>query len=80
MNIKDSNNLDLLDMLSVMSFYISLENLSSNLSQNDKQDLQNDLSNKADLLLKEIHSHLEQQDAKIELILKKLEEKDNGDM
>ena len=67
-------------MLSVMSFYISLENLSSNLSQNDKQDLQNDLSNKADLLLKEIHSHLEQQDAKIELILKKLEEKDNGDM
>lgn len=60
-------------MLSVMSFYISLENLSSNLSQNDKQDLQADLSNKADLLLKEIHSHLEQQDYLLKQILEKLQ-------
>lgn len=72
MNIKDSNNLDILDMISLLSFYIGLENLSSNLSQNDKQDLQKDLSDKADLLLTEIHSHLEKQDRKLDRILEEL--------
>ena len=72
MNIKDNNNLDFLDILSILSFYIGVENLSSNLSQSDKQDLQSDLSNKADLLLNEIHSHLEQQDKLLKQILEEI--------
>ena len=66
------NQLSFIDLLSVASFVIGLENLEENLTQGDKQDLQKDLSDKADQLLKEIHSHLEQQDKKIDEILRRL--------
>lgn len=62
-----------LDNITLVSFIIGLMNLDENMTQGDKQELQEDLSNKADLLLKEIHSHLEEQDAKLDLILQKLE-------
>lgn len=61
--------LDFIDLLSIASFVIGLQNLNENLTQGDKQDLQEELSNKADLLLKEIHSHLEKQDNKLNEIL-----------
>ena len=67
-----NSQLEFMDILSIMSFCISLKNLDENLSQNDKQDLQKDLSDKINLLLKEIHSHLEMQDEKINLILEEL--------
>ena len=51
-----------LDLLSIASFLVGVENLDMNLTQNDKQDLQNDLAEKAELLLNEIHGHLEKQD------------------
>ena len=66
------NQLSFLDLLTIASFAISLENLEENMNQSDKQDLQKDLSDKADLLLKEIHEHLEQQDRKIDEILRRL--------
>ena len=44
------------------------------MDQNDKQDLQRDLSESTERLLTEIHAHLEEQDAKIDSIVKKLEE------
>lgn len=66
------NQLSFLDLLTIASFAISLENLEENLTQGDKQDLQKDLADKADLLLKEIHEHLEQQDKKMDEILRRL--------
>lgn len=66
------NQLSFLDLLTIASFAISLENLEENMTQGDKQDLQKDLADKADLLLKEIHEHLEQQDKKIDDILRRL--------
>lgn len=68
----DNGQFTFLDVISIMSFLISVENLEANLTQNDKQELQRDLSNKADMLLKEIHQHLEEQDNKIDRILKEL--------
>ena len=65
-----------LDMLAIMSFWVGVENLNMNLTQEDKQDLQKDLADKADILLKEIHAHLESQDEKIDFIMKRLEDKD----
>ena len=62
-----------LDIITLISFFIGLMNLDENMTQGDKQDLQQDLSEKADLLLSEIHSHLEQQDD----VLRRLEEKIN---
>ena len=66
--------LSFIDLLSVLSFFIGLENLDVNLDQNDKAEMQQDYSNKMDTLLKEIHAHLELQDDKINLILQDLEE------
>lgn len=67
------NDLDFLDIITLLSFVISVENLEQNLSQNDKQDLQNDLSEKADRILTEIHTHLEKQDKLLTEILNKLQ-------
>ena len=57
-----------------MSFVIGLMNLDENLTQGDKQELMEELSNKADLLLTEIHNHLEKQDEKLDRIIKMLGE------
>ena len=66
------NELGFLDLLNIASFVIGVMNLEENMTQGDKQELQQDLSNKAELLLKEIHGHLEEQDKKLEFIMKEL--------
>lgn len=76
MGYKDNGQFDFLDIITMLGFVISVENLNENLSQNDKQDLQNDLSEKADRILKEIHTHLETQDEKLNIIMEILHEKD----
>ena len=70
-----NGNLEYLDLITIASFVISLINLDENLSQSDKADLQEDLSQKADLLLQEIHRHLEKQDALLQEILKEIQDK-----
>lgn len=74
MNFGSGRNgeLTFLDAISIISFCVGLQNLSENLTQGDKQELQKDLADKADKLLAEIHTHLEEQDAKIDEILKRL--------
>lgn len=67
------SQLSFIDIISIASFLVSIENLEENLTQSDKQDLQNELSDKADLLLNEIHKHLEEQDEKIDEILRRLD-------
>ena len=47
-------------------------NYNENLTQNDKQDLLGQLNNQTKVLLNEIHSHLEEQDKKIDSILEVL--------
>ena len=71
----ENRQLTWLDLLNVLSFLIGVENLESNLTQNDKADLQKSLSENAERLLTEIHTHLEKQDAKIDEIMKHLEGK-----
>jgi hypothetical protein len=66
-----------LDVLSVMSFLISMKNLDLNVTQEDAQRLQTDFAEKTDLLLKEIHGHLEEQDKKLNYIIKEVEKNDN---
>lgn len=67
--------LTFLDLLNVASFLIGIQNLEANLDQNDKQDLQHDLTENAERLLAEIHGHLEQQDRKIDEILRSMKER-----
>ena len=69
----NNGQLDFIDLISILSFVIALMNLDENMTQGDKQDLQEDLANKAELLLNEIHSHLESQDDKLDFIIKELQ-------
>jgi c-di-GMP-related signal transduction protein len=62
----------------MVSFIIGLLNLNENLTQGDKQDLLEEFNNKAELLLNEIHGHLEIQDNKLDEIIKRLEALENG--
>ena len=59
---------DLLDVLNILSFVIGLLNYNENLTQNDKQELLEELDNQTATLLEEIHAHLKEQDIKIEEI------------
>ena len=74
MNYGSGNNgqFTFLDIISLMSFCISLMNLNENLSQGDKQDILENFSRNADFLLDEIHTHLDNQDKKIDQILEVL--------
>ena len=71
-----SERLSFLDIISVMSFVISLQNLDLNVSQNDFQEatakLDAKVDERVDFALKEIHSHLQNQDKKIDKILEGL--------
>lgn len=76
-NFKDSSQLDLLDILSILSFLIGLENLGMNISQEDMQNATEKLDESLRQNVREIHSHLEMQDDKIDEILRRLDnEKD----
>lgn len=68
----DKQQYDLLDVLNILSFIIGILNYNENLTQNDKQDLLGQLNNQTKVLLNEIHSHLEEQDKKIDSILEVL--------
>lgn len=68
---------DFLDILTLMSFVISLENLDLNVTQEDAQNLEKNMDEKMNRLLNEIHAHLKAQDKKIDEILKELKDDKN---
>ena len=74
----ENGELTFLDMLSVISFIVALQNLDMNITQDDIQRT----TTKLDKLLKEqiedIHSHLTNQDTKINQIILQLEDIKNG--
>ena len=70
----DNGQLDFLDLISIASFVIGLENLELNATQEDAQNLQRELSEKTDLLLQENHSHLKEQDNRLSIIEQLLKE------
>lgn len=68
----NQNKLTALDALNVMSFMIGLENLQANLTQSDKQDLISEFARRNDMVISEIHTHLRNQDRKLDLIIELL--------
>lgn len=61
-----------INTVNVLDFLISMKNLQENTAQTDQQNLEERVNEKIQLALKEIHSHLQEQDKKIDLIMKKL--------
>lgn len=69
-----NERLTVIDILSILSFVIGLENLDMNISQTDLQEETSRLDKKVDekvnKALAEIHNHLEKQDKKLEILLR----------
>lgn len=78
----DNGQLTFLDILSILSFLISCQNLELNVSQDDIAKQAKELSEQADKriqkVLDEIHGHLSVQDSKLNILMEQLEEIKNG--
>ena len=72
-----NGELTFLDALSLASFLIAIQNLDMNLTQDDKQDIQHQFDQRLSQTMSEVHNHLEIQDDKIDMILKRLEDMKN---
>ena len=70
-------NYSYIDYVNLMDLAISLCNLRSNNSQEERQKLEEHFNNKLNTLLEQIHGHLQQQDAKIDKILTMLEARED---
>ena len=60
----------LLDILSILSFLIGLQNYDMNVDQNDMQNLQQKLFEQLESVVNDVHKHLQLQDEKIDEILR----------
>lgn len=71
-------NLSLLDAMTVLGFFIGLQNLEINLGQNDLDrqtaELDARVNKRLSEAIAELHRHLTEQDNKIERILKRIED------
>ena len=69
------------DLLNLMSFYIGLLNLDMNITQNDIEKQTAEIDSRVNehlhQVLNELHLHLEDQDKKLQVIEKQLEELKN---
>lgn len=74
MKINDSGELTLLDLISIISFCVGLQNLELNITSADIDEQTQILNKSLKRVVDDIHNHLSVQDAKLNLILNKLEE------
>ena len=68
----DYKQLDFLDILTIMSFCISLQNLELNISQDDLQKQEERLDKVLRENVEDIHRHLSVQDTKLNIIMEQL--------
>lgn len=68
-----NGELTLLDLISIVSFCVSLQNLELNLDEQDLDRQTQELDKSLKGVVDDIHNHLSVQDAKLNLILNKLE-------
>ena len=78
MNKSGSEEWSFLDLITLLSFGIGLQNLDLNVTQEDAQKLEQELNKNVQLLLTELHGHLEEQDRKLDMILKQLEDRNDN--
>ena len=79
--MNEQGQLNFIDLLSIMSFYIGLLNLDMNITQTDIQKQTTELDDRLSLHLREalneIHQHLEDQDVKLSEIQQQIKELKN---
>ena len=79
--MNDEGQLNYIDLLSILSFYIGLLNLDMNITQNDMAEQTADIDKRVNEhlhdVLNEIHAHLADQDIKLATIQRQLKELQN---
>ena len=73
----DNGEITFLDLLTIAGFLVGIENLNLNATQNDVQAVAQTLAEKTELLLTEIHGHLEEQDRKLKEIMEVIQSEDH---
>lgn len=73
----DNSQLNLVDILSIVSMLFGIMNYNENSNQGDKQVILSGLANQADMMLKDINGHLQQQDKKLDSIIERLDRLEN---
>ena len=79
MRISESGELTLLDILSIISFCVGLQNLDLNLQQEDLDSQTQELDRRLKAVVDDIHKHLKMQDEKINRILEVCDDKNKRD-
>ena len=65
----DNGEITFLDATAIVSFLVGLENLDLNVTQDTIDKQTNDLQEKLQVAIQDIHNHLQDQDRKIDAIL-----------
>lgn len=65
----NKNELTFIDVLSIISFCVALQNLDLNLAQEDLDNQTQELDRRLRLVVDDIQKHLQRQDAKLDMIL-----------
>ena len=68
----NNGELTFLDLISIISFCVGLQNLDLNIAQEDLDNQTQELDRKLHEVVDNIHQHLQVQDNKIDMILKEL--------
>lgn len=63
------NKYNIMDIINIMSFVIGMMNYDENLTQNDKQDFINAISDQTNTILTDIHNELEKQNKMLEVLI-----------
>ena len=74
MNSNSKESLNFIDVINILDFMLGLENLNMNITQNDMQELQSKFNTDINAVVSQVHQHLQEQDVKIDEILRRLEE------
>ena len=69
----DNGELTFLDIISIISFCVGLQNLDLNLAQEDLDAQTQELDERLRNVVDDIHNHLSVQDTKLNMILSRLE-------
>lgn len=73
----ENGELTFLDIISIISFCVGLQNLDLNLAQEDLDAQTQELDRRLREVVDDIHSHLSVQDTKLNMILNRLEAMNN---
>ena len=73
-----NGELTFIDIISIVSFLVGVQNLDLNITQEDVQNVASAFDKRMEEAINDIHEHLSVQDTKLNIILNKLEVMENG--